>query len=337
MTLQTELGQLLDLTSQPMDGNIDLNRFTLDRYRLIVKYKTAFYTFYLPIVRGLSSRPQAESEREPASSPPPANRRLIVIIIPFHSTVLMLTGVRPDPVGHGGPRVVGHRQAHLPHHGRVLPDPGPSVRQSVSPTLSLPTRIAHTTDDSPSSSSFPVSSRMDGQHEWPTVPSPPLPSSRRRQDDYLDCYGDPKVIGKVGTDIQDNKCSWLVVQALDRASPQQRKALEAHYGKHEPASVRLSVCHLPLPVARWRGWSVHHDVSCMTTTLDMPPRLAPPAKPNQVAAVKALYKEMRLEGVFKAYEDASYAEISKELDALPTALPRPVFEILLKKIYKRSK
>ena len=51
MTLQTELGQLLDLTSQPMDGKIDLNRFTVERYRLIVKYKTAFYTFYLPIVR----------------------------------------------------------------------------------------------------------------------------------------------------------------------------------------------------------------------------------------------------------------------------------------------
>lgn len=44
------MGQLLDLTSQPTDGEIDLDRFTLQRYKLIVKYKTAFYTFYLPIV-----------------------------------------------------------------------------------------------------------------------------------------------------------------------------------------------------------------------------------------------------------------------------------------------
>ncbi|GMH63019.1 hypothetical protein TrLO_g10674 [Triparma laevis f. longispina] len=53
VTQQTEFGQLLDLTSQPQGGPIDLNRFTETRYKQIVKYKTAFYTFYLPIAIGM--------------------------------------------------------------------------------------------------------------------------------------------------------------------------------------------------------------------------------------------------------------------------------------------
>lgn len=57
------------------------------------------------------------------------------------------------------------------------------------------------------------------------------------QDDYLDCYGDPNMIGKVGTDIQDHKCSWLVVQALSRVNPQQMQILESCYGKSDAESV----------------------------------------------------------------------------------------------------
>lgn len=53
VTRQTELGQLLDLTSQPQDGTIDLKRFTIERYTSIVRYKTAFYSFYLPVALGM--------------------------------------------------------------------------------------------------------------------------------------------------------------------------------------------------------------------------------------------------------------------------------------------
>ncbi len=49
----------------------------------------------------------------------------------------------------------------------------------------------------------------------------------------MDGFGVPEIIGKVGTDIQDNKCSWLINEALKRASPKQRKAIEDNYGKKD--------------------------------------------------------------------------------------------------------
>ncbi len=53
------------------------------------------------------------------------------------------------------------------------------------------------------------------------------------QDDFLDCYGDPEVIGKVGTDIRDNKCSWLINMALAVCTAKQAKTLENNYAKHD--------------------------------------------------------------------------------------------------------
>lgn len=57
------------------------------------------------------------------------------------------------------------------------------------------------------------------------------------QDDYLDLYGDPKVTGKIGTDIEDGKCSWPIVQALKVARKEKAAALMAHYGSSAEESV----------------------------------------------------------------------------------------------------
>ncbi|KNZ64424.1 farnesyl diphosphate synthase [Puccinia sorghi] len=64
----------------------------------------------------------------------------------------------------------------------------------------------------------------------------PLGEYFQVQDDYLDCYGDPEVIGKVGTDIIDNKCSWNINVTLTHCTPEQRKTLDAHYGRKEKTS-----------------------------------------------------------------------------------------------------
>ena len=51
-TFRTTHGQLLDVITAPI-GTVDLKRYTLERYMRIVTYKTAFYSFYLPIACGM--------------------------------------------------------------------------------------------------------------------------------------------------------------------------------------------------------------------------------------------------------------------------------------------
>ncbi|KAG5983129.1 hypothetical protein E4U54_006283, partial [Claviceps lovelessii] len=130
VTLQTELGQLCDLITAPVD-KVDLGNFSMDKYRFIVIYKTAYYSFYLPVALALHQLNLAT----------PKNLKVAEDILI------------------------------------------------------------------------------------------PLGEYFQIQDDYLDNFGLPEHIGKIGTDIKDNKCSWLVNQAIEMVTPEQRKTLEDNYGQ----------------------------------------------------------------------------------------------------------
>uniref|UniRef100_W8B5K5 Farnesyl pyrophosphate synthase n=2 Tax=Ceratitis capitata TaxID=7213 RepID=W8B5K5_CERCA len=57
------------------------------------------------------------------------------------------------------------------------------------------------------------------------------------KNDFLDCFGNPAVLGKVGIDIQTNKYSWLAVKCMQLADPQQKAIMEECYGKNDPQKV----------------------------------------------------------------------------------------------------
>eukprot|EP00759_Apiculatamorpha_spiralis_P022311 PhF_6_TR26598/c0_g1_i2/m.38490/K00787/FDPS; farnesyl diphosphate synthase len=59
------------------------------------------------------------------------------------------------------------------------------------------------------------------------------------QDDFLDCFGDPAVTGKIGTDIEEGKCTWLAASFLAKADQTQRERFVQFYGKKDPESVGI--------------------------------------------------------------------------------------------------
>lgn len=83
------------------------------------------------------------------------------------------------------------------------------------------------------------------------------------QDDYLDCFGETTVTGKIGTDIQDNKCSWLVVQALQKANEQQKELLYSNYGKRDQARIQ-TVKQLYNELDLKNVYAEYQDSTCTT-------------------------------------------------------------------------
>ena len=125
---------MLDLITTP-EGEVDLSKYTLPTYLRIVRFKTAYYSFYLPV-----------------------------------ACALMLQG-EIDPAKFAAAKEILVQMGTL----------------------------------------FQV------------------------QDDFLDCFGEAAVIGKVGTDIEDTKCSWLVVQALQKADARQRAIIQVPPSRQHPA------------------------------------------------------------------------------------------------------
>ena len=56
-----------------------------------------------------------------------------------------------------------------------------------------------------------------------------------------------------------------------------------------------------------------------------------------VAKVKAVFKELELEQVFRDYENESFAELQKLIAARTGSIPAVVFTDFADKIYKRKK
>lgn len=81
------------------------------------------------------------------------------------------------------------------------------------------------------------------------------------QDDYLDCYGNETITGKIGTDIQDSKCSWLLVKAMEHGSDQQKADIIKNYGKNEPEMIEF-VKRVYNEIGLDRIYSEYQRVTC---------------------------------------------------------------------------
>ncbi|KAI0920000.1 hypothetical protein AcV5_001929 [Taiwanofungus camphoratus] len=200
-TFQTEMGQLIDLITAPED-HVDLSKFSLQKHSLIVIYKTAYYSFYLPVALAMYMCDIAHSAT-PSTDPYQLAQSILI----------------------------------------------------------------------------------------------PLGEYFQVQDDFLDFAGTPEQIGKVGTDIIDNKCSWCINTALALATPEQRAVLDAHYGRKDAAAeARIKALYEEMAI---RKHYAEYEERMYTRIMGLIEKI--PEKPSATDGAVMLKRE-----VFKSFLDKIY-------------------------------
>lgn len=129
--------------------------------------------------------------------------------------------------------------------------------------------------------------------------------------DYLDSFGNPDFTGKIGTDIQANKCSWLAVKCLELATPEQRAIMEECYGQEGNFGKE--------------SW-LYEFLICILLISD----------PQKIARVRALYEEMGMPRVFAEFEEEKYKTIKRKIDQTSVPELYDVFMEILNHVSKRG-
>lgn len=132
------------------------------------------------------------------------------------------------------------------------------------------------------------------------------------QDDYLDCFGNPEVTGKIGTDIEDGKCTWLVVTALSLCDSEQRQIIEV-------SIVKIILTQVFIVITFVVAFQEHYGSK----------------DSESVTLIKSLYIQLKLPELYTEYEENSYKELSKMIKNTESELPASVFQGFMEKIYKR--
>ncbi|KAJ3546392.1 hypothetical protein NMY22_g2069 [Coprinellus aureogranulatus] len=144
----------------------------------------------------------------------------------------------------------------------------------------------------------------------------PLGEYFQVQDDFLDFSAPPEVLGKIGTDIVDNKCSWVVNTALALTSP----SSSSSSSPPNPFNPSLT----PTRLAELR--------SVLESNYGR-------KDAEKEKKVKEVFEELGIRKAYEAYEERVVGEVRERIGKVEEregGLKREVFESFLGKIYKRK-